>query len=88
MNETKNINSSLSTLSNVIEKLQAGSSHVPFRDSKLTHLLKDSLTNDSKTLAIVCCNPLPEHYNESLCSLRFASKVAKVELKAKAAIDI
>ena len=87
LRETQNINSSLSVLSNVIEKLQAGSSHVPFRDSKLTYLLSDSLAGDSKTLAIICCNPLAEHYHESLCSLRFASKVGKVELKAKSSVN-
>ena len=82
LKETKAINSSLSCLSNVIESLQSGAPHVPFRDSKLTHLLKDSLTGDSKTLAIVCCNPLSEHFNESLCSIKFGSKCGRVELKA------
>jgi len=83
LKETKAINTSLSCLSNVIESLQGGNSHVPFRDSKLTHLLKDSLGGDSKTLAIVCCNPLPDHFNESLCSIRFAAKASRVELKSQ-----
>lgn len=90
LKETQNINSSLSCLSNVIERLQNKNSkgHIPYRDSKLTYLLKDSLSGkDSKTLAIVCCNPLVDNYQESLCSLRFASKVAKVELKAKNSVD-
>jgi len=82
LNETKHINQSLSTLSNVIEKLQHKSSHVPFRESKLTYLLRNSLGGDSKTLAIVCCNPLAEHFQESTCSLRFAQKLNKVELQA------
>ena len=82
LTETKNINKSLSCLSNVIEKLQAGNSHVPYRDSKLTYLLKDSLGGDSKTGCIICCNPLPEHFNESLGSIRFAAKASRVELKA------
>ena len=84
LKETKHINTSLSVLSNVIEKLQAGDSNVPFRESKLTYLLQDSLGGNSKTLAIVCCNPLPSHFHESLCSLRFAEKVNKVDLKAVA----
>ena len=85
LEETKNINKSLSVLSNVIEKLQAGDTkNVPFRESKLTYLLKDSLSGNSKTLAIICCNPLASHMNESLCSLRFAEKVNRVDLKAVA----
>ena len=83
LKETKAINSSLSCLSNVIEALQGSAAHVPFRDSKLTHLLKDSLVGDSKTLAIVCCNPLSSMFNESISSLKFASKCGRVELKAQ-----
>jgi kinesin family protein C1 len=82
LKETKAINSSLSVLSNVIEKLQQGSPNVPFRESKLTMILQNSLGGNSKTLAIVCCNPMASHYHESLSSLRFADKVNKVELKA------
>lgn len=80
--ETQYINKSLSTLSNVIEKLQENSSHIPFRESKLTYLLKNSLGGDSKILCIICCNPIPDHFQEGLCSLRFASKLNKVELKS------
>lgn len=82
LKETQNINSSLSTLSNVIERLQQGSANIPFRESKLTMLLQNSLGGNSKTLAIVCCNPSSSHFHESLCSLRFADKVNRVELKA------
>jgi kinesin family member C1 len=83
LKEAQHINLSLSTLSNVIEKLQAKSDHVPYRESKLTYLLKDSLGGNSKTLAIICCNPLAEHFSESSCSLRFAQKLNNVELKAQ-----
>lgn len=82
LKETQHINKSLSTLSNVIEKLQQKSPHVPYRESKLTYILRNSLGGDSKTLAIVCCNPLAEHYQETSCSLKFAQKLSKVELKA------
>ena len=85
--ETKNINKSLSVLSNVIERLQAGDKVIPFRDSKLTFLLKDSLSGNSKTLAIVCCNPLADHVSESVSSLRFAAKVNRVDLKAVANVS-
>ena len=80
LQESKAINKSLSVLSHVIEKLQAGSAIVPFRESKLTFLLRNSLTGDSKTLAIVCCSPVEEHHHETLCTLRFAEKANKVEL--------
>jgi len=83
LKETQHINLSLSNLSLVIEKLQDKSPHIPYRDSKLTYLLRNSLSGDSKTLAIVCCNPLPEHFQESLCSLRFAQRASRVELKRK-----
>ncbi|KAL3922266.1 MAG: hypothetical protein SGILL_002297 [Bacillariaceae sp.] len=65
LKETQNINSSLSTLSNVIEKLQAGDKVIPYRDSKLTSLLQNSLGGNSKTLCIVCCNPLQTHFHVS-----------------------
>ena len=82
LKETKHINLSLSSLSNVIEKLQAGDNNVPFRDSKLTSLLQNSLGGNSKTLCIICCNPLQTHFHETLCSLRFAAKINKVDLKS------
>ena len=84
MEESKNINKSLSVLSNVIEKLQAGDANPPFRESKLTMVLKDSLSGNSKTLAIVCCSPLSDSVNESVSTLRFAEKVNRVDLKAVA----
>jgi len=79
--ETQSINSSLSSLSHVIEKLQDKSSHIPYRDSKLTCLLRNSLGGESKTLVIVCCNPLSDHYQESICSLKFGQRASRVELK-------
>ncbi len=67
LKETQHINLSLSTLSNVIEKLQSGDKNVPFRDSKLTSLLQNSLEGNSKTLCI-CCNPLQTNFHVSpLC---------------------
>ena len=55
-------------------------SHVPFRNSTLTYLLQDSLSQDSKTLMIVCVSPIQYNSSESFCSLDFAQKVATVEL--------
>ncbi|KAL7539613.1 hypothetical protein ACHAXR_009451 [Thalassiosira sp. AJA248-18] len=91
LTEAKHINTSLSALSHVIEKLQAkksSSEHIPFRDSKLTYLLRNSLGGDSKTLAIVCCSPHQAHFNESLNSIRFAAKASKVELKEANKVDV
>ena len=91
LTEAIHINTSLSALALVIEKLQAKKSdteHVPFRDSKLTYLLRNSLGGDSKTLAIVCCSPHHAHFNESLNSIRFAAKASKVELKEANTFDV
>ena len=73
--ETQNINKSLSCLGDVIEALGRGSGHVPYRNSKLTHLLQYSLGGNSKTLMFVMVSPLEQHLKETLTSLRFATKV-------------
>lgn len=76
--ETQNINKSLSCLGDVIEALGKGSGHVPYRNSKLTHLLQYSLGGNSKTLMFVMVSPLETHLKETLTSLRFATKVSVV----------
>lgn len=75
MRETQNINRSLSCLGDVIEALGRGTGHVPYRNSKLTHLLQYSLGGNSKTLMFVMVSPLEAHLKETLTSLRFATKV-------------
>jgi len=80
MKEAQNINKSLSALGDVIQARGAKQAHVPFRNSTLTYLLQDSLSQDSKTLMFVCISPILYNSEESFCSLNFASRVRSVEL--------
>ncbi|KAK1282708.1 Kinesin-4 [Acorus calamus] len=80
LKEAQNINKSLSALGDVISALATKSPHVPFRNSKLTHLLQDSLGGDSKTLMLVQISPNEDDVSETLCSLNFASRVRGIEL--------
>ncbi|XP_042509092.1 kinesin-like protein KIN-14Q isoform X2 [Macadamia integrifolia] len=88
LKETQNINRSLSALGDVISALATKSPHIPFRNSKLTHLLQDSLGGDSKTLMFVQISPKENDLSETLCSLNFASRVRGIELgPAKKQLD-
>ncbi|XP_022865440.1 kinesin-like protein KIN-14Q, partial [Olea europaea var. sylvestris] len=80
LKETQNINRSLSALGDVIYALATKSPHIPFRNSKLTHLLQDSLGGDSKTLMFVQISPNENDLTETFCSLNFASRVRGIEL--------
>ncbi|XP_054840297.1 kinesin-like protein KIFC2 isoform X1 [Eublepharis macularius] len=80
LKEAQNINRSLLALGEVIQALRAKQAHVPFRNSKLTYLLQDSLGKGSKTVMMVQISPLEKNVGESICSLKFAQRVCKVEL--------
>ncbi|KAL4144780.1 hypothetical protein PRNP1_013906 [Phytophthora ramorum] len=86
LKEAQNINRSLSALGDVIAALGANSKHVPYRNSKLTFLLQDSLSGNSKVLMFVNVSPVQWNAWETLCSLNFASRCRSVALgQAKAA---
>jgi kinesin family protein 3/17 len=84
LKEATKINLSLSALGNVISALVDGkSSHIPYRDSKLTRMLQDSLGGNTKTVMIACVSPADYNYEETLSTLRYASRAKSIQNKPK-----
>uniref|UniRef100_A0A8C4SK94 Kinesin-like protein n=1 Tax=Erpetoichthys calabaricus TaxID=27687 RepID=A0A8C4SK94_ERPCA len=84
LREATKINLSLSALGNVISALVDGHSrHVPYRDSKLTRLLQDSLGGNTRTLMVGCLSPADNNYEESLSTLRYANRAKSIQNKPR-----
>lgn len=79
LKEGININKGLLALGNVINALSEGKVHVPYRDSKLTRMLQDSLGGNSRTVMIACVSPADVNLDESLNTLRYASRARAIK---------
>ncbi|PRQ21198.1 putative plus-end-directed kinesin ATPase [Rosa chinensis] len=87
LKEGIHINKGLLALGNVIsalgdEKKRKEGGHVPYRDSKLTRLLQDSLGGNSKTVMIACVSPAETNAEETLNTLKYANRARKIQYKA------
>ena len=84
LDESRRINKSLSALGNVINALtDPKTKHIPYRDSKLTRLLQNSLGGNCKTSMIAMISPYDGSYNESTSTLNFAKRAKGIRIKAK-----
>lgn len=87
LKEGININMGLLSLGNVISALTepqkngAAKKHIPYRDSKLTRILQDSLGGNSNTLMIACVSPAESNFEESLNTLKYASRARRIKNK-------
>merc|ERR1712091_592940 len=84
LKEATKINLSLSALGNVISALVDGKSqHIPYRDSKLTRLLQDSLGGNTKTVMCANCGPAGYNFDETISTLRYANRAKNIKNKPK-----
>uniref|UniRef100_A0A8C6E290 Kinesin-like protein n=1 Tax=Moschus moschiferus TaxID=68415 RepID=A0A8C6E290_MOSMO len=80
LDEAKNINKSLSALGNVISALAEGTkSHVPYRDSKMTRILQDSLGGNCRTTIVICCSPSVFNEAETKSTLMFGQRAKTIK---------
>ncbi|XP_076756121.1 kinesin-like protein KIF12 isoform X1 [Xylocopa sonorina] len=90
LEEANNINKSLMVLGYCISSLSDGKrkgGHIPYRDSKLTKLLADSLAGNGVTLMIACVSPVRSNASETLNTLRYAARVKKIRTKPIVVMD-
>ena len=78
LRETSCINKSLSALADVLGAIAEQRAHVPYRNSKLTHLLQDALGGDAKLLLLLCVSPTKQFLAETLQSLGFGQRARQV----------
>ena len=91
LEESKKINQSLSALGNVIKALtetKGQRSHVPYRDSKLTRVLEDSLGGNCKTTMMAMISPALEAFAESLSTVKFANRAKHIKNTARVNEDL
>ncbi|XP_072524474.1 kinesin-1 heavy chain isoform X2 [Salminus brasiliensis] len=79
LDEAKNINKSLSSLGNVISALAEGSAYVPYRDSKMTRILQDSLGGNCRTTIVICCSPSSFNEAETKSTLMFGQRAKTIK---------
>ncbi|KAJ6662766.1 hypothetical protein lerEdw1_010970 [Lerista edwardsae] len=85
LRESIQINSGLLALGNVISALgdpRRKGSHIPYRDSKITRILKDSLGGNAQTVMIACVSPSSSDFDESLTTLNYASRAQNIKNRA------
>jgi len=80
LEEAKNINKSLSALGNVISALAEGNStYIPYRDSKMTRILQESLGGNSRTTIVICCSPSTFNEVETKSTLLFGQRAKTIK---------
>uniref|UniRef100_A0A8C7SWC0 Kinesin-like protein n=1 Tax=Oncorhynchus mykiss TaxID=8022 RepID=A0A8C7SWC0_ONCMY len=79
LEEAKNINKSLSALGNVISALAEGSTYVPYRDSKMTRILQDSLGGNCRTTMVICASPSAYNEAETKSTLMFGQRAKTIK---------
>ena len=88
LREAGSINTSLTTLGLVINKLtDKTSTHIPYRDSRLTRLLENALGGNSNTALLITCSPSPDNFSETLSTLRFGMRAKTIQQTAKVNVE-
>ena len=86
--EAKTINASLLALGTVVSSLSNGDKHIPWRNSKLTRMLQDSVGGRSRTSIILTVGPSSEHFHETTITLQFGMRAMAVRVEAKVAVSV